>query len=191
MLLRRVSILLALSLAACQTTAGPGLHADTRPTEGRVVTGDMVNPYLFTYRSASETRVYIDSIPAAPDAMWAALPGIYQQLGLAITRAEDAKRLIGSQQALRRGRRINGQSISSVLECGRTPAGGPAADSYEVTLNAYSVIVPLASGNSQVQTLVEGLARDPVSNNPAVTCASKGTLEQAIRNALTLRAAAR
>ena len=66
-----------------------------------------------------------------------------------------------------------------------------AADSYEVTLNAFSVIVPLPSGNSQVQTLVEGLARDPVSNNPAVTCTSKGTLEQAIRNALTLRAAAR
>lgn len=189
MILRRAPILLALSLAACQTASGPGLHADTRPTEGRVVTGDMVNPYLFTFRSASETRVYVDSVPAAPAAMWSALAGVYQQQGLAITRADEARRLIGSQQALPRGHRIMGQSISAVIECGRTPAGAQAADSYEVTLNAFTMLIPLPSGGTQVQTLVEGLARDPVSNNPAVNCTSKGTLERAIRNALMARAA--
>jgi hypothetical protein len=184
----RFAALLALAaLAACKT-AQPGVHGESSPSMTRIAGGTANEQVLYEFITRPDTRVYADAIAAPEDRVWSVLPGMLQGFGLAITRVDEARRMLGSQAAIPRGRRILGLRMSDILQCGRTPAGNPAAESYDVTLAVYTDLEP-ASGTTTIKTLVEGRARDSISNNPAVNCTSTGKLERAIADEARLRAA--
>ncbi|HEX8245849.1 MAG TPA: hypothetical protein VF541_20210 [Longimicrobium sp.] len=186
MKIQRAAVPLAMALAACQSTQ-PAVRTATQPTTTRVETGNVGSVLLYEFRVAPESRVFTNLVPAPVARVWPVLPALYQEYGLAVTRLDEGRRVIGSQEHIARGRKIMGARPSELVECGRTPAGVPAADSYDLTLAVYTALEPDGEQSTKIETLVEGRARDPVSNNPPVTCTSTGKLERALAVAAVLR----
>lgn len=179
-------VLLAITLMACQT-AQPGVRPESQPQTTRIASGDASTMILYEFTTAPASRVFTDAIPASMARVWASLPGVYQALGLAVTRLDDGRHAIGSQEHISRGRKIMGVRVGEIVECGRTPAGAPAAESYDLTLSVSTALQSDGEQSTKIETLVDGRARDPVSNNPAVTCTSTGRLERAIAAAAMAR----
>jgi len=187
MKLHRAPVLLVLALAACGGSTQTGVPRANQPQTTRIGSGGIGQPFLYEFVTTPSSRVLVDAAPVTAERAWAALPGIYQEFGLQITQVDSARHLLVSQAHIPRGRQIMGRRLSDVVQCGRTPAGTPAADSYDVTLAVYTALIPQGSTSTTVQNLVEGRAKDPVSNNPAVNCTSTERLERAIADELVAR----
>jgi hypothetical protein len=182
----RAALLVPLALAACQT-AQPGVRGENAPSTTRIAGGTANSQVLYEFTTRADTRVVADAVPAPADRVWRVLPAVYQELGLAVTRADEDHRLLGSQQAVPRTKRILGMRMSELLQCGRTPLGLPAADAYDVTLIVATDVLTAGRESSTIRSVVEGRARDPVSSSTPANCTSTGKLERAIADDAVLR----
>jgi hypothetical protein len=109
--------------------------------------------------------------------VWAVLPAVFAQLGIETTRVDAGEGVIGNPSY--RARRIEGQRMSTYLDCGRS-FGRDYADQYTVTLGVLVQLVPTADGRTVVRTVLDAYARDPSQNGPAVHCITWGSLERRI-----------
>lgn len=184
--------LLALSLAVWPLLAGcassgraaagpPDVVQTQRPMEtspsGLTGTGASV-------RSVTEDFVRTAALPATPEQVWAVLPAVYDELKLSANTMVAAERRIGSQ-GVRFRDRVGGERAARSLSCGTAADGREAADSYELTLDIVTMVVPAEDG-SAVRTILSGLARPVFTSGEPVRCASTGRLEERI--AATVRA---
>lgn len=124
------------------------------------------------------------TVKATPDQVWAALPGVYEAVGITGGAADPAARVFGNRRVTAR-RSLGDRPLSRYLNCGRTSSGHPAADVYRVQLSVTTSVRPAADGGSQVQTEVTGSGQDiaGTSTDP-VRCASTGALEERIARLL-------
>lgn len=180
----RASLFLTAMVAACaaQPAAGPG--PATGPTTV-TRTGSDVIVHLGA-EPAAGARV----VPASADAVWAALPAAFAELGLPAGAADARTRSLASGVVVV-NRRFAGESAGAFFDCGRTMTGEPAANAYRVTLSVRASLEPDGAESTRVRTAVEAGARSPEGTSAApVRCLSTGRLEQRLAEAL-LRALAK
>jgi len=90
------------------------------------------------------------------------------------------------------GRLYEGEWNSAYLDCGRTPAGGSAAESYELHFAVLVWVDADKPSGSTVRILVDGWGNDRAHATVDVPCGGTGRLEagflQAIQQRLKLSA---
>jgi hypothetical protein len=136
----------------------------------------------------SDSRAVSVSLAASPDQVWAALPGVYQQLGIQAEMREDAARTLGTRAFT--GSRIDGKRATDFVRCGNQGSGPSSGGMYRTRLMIVTRVIAIPDGKTDLVTEVGGTAT-PVEGTSTgqIACASTGDLEQRIR-ALVLQAIA-
>ena len=109
--------------------------------------------------------------------VWAILPAVFAQLEIATTRVNSEEGVMGNPSF--RARRVEGQRMSTYLDCGRS-FGRDYADHYAVTLAVLVQLVPSPDGTTLVRTVLDAYAHDPSRSGGAVHCIAWGSLERRI-----------
>lgn len=115
------------------------------------------------------------TVSASRDAVWRALPVVYERLGVPEAGGDPAQWLFGNLEF--RPRRIDGERLSRFLDCGRGITAVPRADEYDVTMSVVTRLEPGEHGGTRVETTVVGSGRPRAVSGNAVHCQSEGTLE--------------
>jgi hypothetical protein len=172
--MRNLVLIPVLALAACATAPATTTSPTTRTAESSVASGGGTT---YTVEVTTRTDVERVALGVPRQQAWEAMVAAYQALGLEITGADQANGalLVGSQRA--RGR-LAGQSLTTLFDCGQG-AAGPVTATYTLQVTIRGQVTP-TQGGSQLETRVEANARDAATNNPPVTCATKGGLERLI-----------
>jgi hypothetical protein len=171
------------ALAAC---AAPTTNTPPGPRQEEVVrTAGTFDMELQLNRAGA---IFVDTIPADPVRAWAHLPAVFDSLGLPVNRADVATREL-AVVALQ-PRRIDGQRLSTFLDCGTGPTGSQYADSYQVYFWMSTRIVPY-EGGSRVQTIVQANARPRDRSGEPLPCSSLARLERRVVELLRARLAGR
>lgn len=170
-------------LAGCASSSGPkptdfdrtGVSAQSVQLMGNTAT---------TVRLADDVRSNKAIIDLAPEKAYAALETAYAALGIPISQRDAGTRRIGNE-ALRVRRKVGDLLMMKVVDCGGD-SGMPNAETYTVTLSVFSQVTPNDAGGSLLQTIVEGAAKNPLTNAAnAVRCSSVGGLEARIQSLVT------
>jgi hypothetical protein len=178
---------MAVALSACATSG-----SDT--TLSRPATDMDVN---VTYADAADSRgvtirrealVSRAVLEGTRRQVFNAIPDAFADVGLPLP-LMDQGRWTGAVQDHRARNRLGRDRLSRFLECG-LGATGPNADNRRIQLSVYVLVQP-TSGDSRtpVEIRVDAVAHsaEGTASTP-MTCSSQGVLEQAIANALQLRA---
>ena len=130
----------------------------------------------------NEPSISRETVTAAPDAVWGALPAVYRELEIAEAGADTAQLVYGAVDFT--PRRIAGHRLSRYIDCGMGLTAVPKADEYAVTMSVLTRLAPGDGGTTVVTTSVIARAKQRgVSGNP-VYCQSKGMLEAEIIRAV-------
>ncbi len=139
-----------------------------------------------TVRLADDVRAEKTLLDMPPAKAFETLEAAYVALGIPVSMRDPATRKIGNE-ALRVRRKVADMLMTKVVDCGGE-AGMPNAESYTVTLTVVSQITASDAGGSVVQTVVEGSAKNPLTNAAnAVRCSSVGGLEARIASIVSGR----
>ncbi|HEX8394684.1 MAG TPA: hypothetical protein VF665_20225 [Longimicrobium sp.] len=112
------------------------------------------------------------------DAGLAALPAVYEQLGIPSAAMLNQDDQLFGRRYMRTRHSLGGVRMSRYLNCGSTFVAGP--DTYELTLTVMTTLRP-TGGGSMVRTWVDATGRDPAgSGTQPVQCSSTGLLEREI-----------
>lgn len=181
--MRRPLLLVLLALAACAPSRSdlPASSAPPRPMRVETDAGTM------EIAMNNSARAVETLVPVPVDAAWTALQRVYVETGIPITVLDAGERVIGNQNASV-SRRLISTPLSTFLDCGRTAVRTPIADQYAVNLTLLSELEPRPDSSVIVRTLLQGRAKNPVNNDPAVQCASTGRLEALIASEIVARA---
>lgn len=137
-----------------------------------------------TVRLAEDVRSAKAIIDLPPEKAYAALDAAYAALGIPVSQRDPGSRRIGNE-ALRVRRKVGDLLMTKVVDCGGD-SGMPNAETYTVTLTISSQVTPNDAGGSVLQTVVEGAAKNPLTNAAnAVRCSSVGGLEARIQSLVT------
>lgn len=188
--MRCPKLLALLALAAC-APAGPNLNTASAPTRPTRIEGIQSSPGgdagTLELAINSRARPREEPVAGSPEQLWPALVAVYQEMEIPIATLDSVRHLIGNRGAAVR-RTLAGAPLSRYLDCGRNAVNSPNADLHPVNLRIFSLLKPMGDGSTQLQTLIEGSAKNPVNNDPAVQCSSTGRLEGRIAEELRKRA---
>jgi hypothetical protein len=137
-----------------------------------------------TYRPVEESEQIID---ASESEIWPHLPAIFEELGVEVTELKEQQLIIGNPRF--KPRRIEGERLSTFLECGRDH-GGPYADQHEVWVTFMVQLLRDPSGSTNVTTLLNGFARPRNVSGNDLPCTSKLVLEALLVELINERLAA-
>ena len=160
-------------ITACASTAAAPTGAGTPGSISGSETGGMI-------RIGEDSRAVSIAIAAAPDQVWAVLPGVYQELGIQAEIRDEASRMIGTRGFT--GSRIGGKRTSDFVRCASQGAGPSSGGMMRTRLTITSRLNAASGGKTDLVTEVGGTATpvEGTSTGP-VGCASTGELEQRIR----------
>lgn len=182
-----LSLGLVAILAAC-ASSGSSRVPGRSTTDVQTVTVDWWGGHM-NLRATREISVTVDTLDFAPEGVWAALPAVYDSLGVPINLVNSEARALGAVQSRLRGR-LGSEGISRYVRCGTTITGD-VADQYDIYLTTVSQVSPV-SGDSEAAVLsthVRALAQRGGIGDQGVECATRGRLERVIRNSLLLAVA--
>lgn len=138
-------------------------------------------------RAVAEDLVRSNSVPGSPERIFGALPAVYDELKLPLTQRHDAQRQLGAQGRRVRGS-IGGTRMSLLFNCGAGVTGGDAADSYELTIDVVSQVLPGETpSEATLRTMASGIAKPVMTSGEPVRCVSTGRLEEKIAEAVVKR----
>lgn len=184
-----VCVLAACALAACASNPSQGTEALRDPAAGAQgvtrIEGTTGTTEIRTVNSAAagvETPIRADA-----DKAFGQLQGVYEGLGLKINTVLSDSRTLGVRSA-RAPRRVGGQPLSRMIECGNDAAGMANADAYAVTFTTLSRVTVVGPGSSMLVTQVAASAKPMSTSGSEVRCSSNGRLEQMINDAVAARA---
>lgn len=161
-------VIFVLVVAACgPAVPGGGPPAPTRSTL-RVVSSETAEFLTEGNRSAA-------TLPVSSTEAWAAIPGVYEQLGIPVTEVSPDMMTLGNPDF--RTRRIDGNRMGHYLDCGITNSG-VLANIYDVTITISTRVVDAPEGGAVVTTTLDAWARPRMTNGNPVHCSSKQRLEQ-------------
>jgi hypothetical protein len=178
---------MAAALSAC-ATSGPdtSLSRPATDMEVNVTYADAADVRGVTIRrEALVARAVLDGTRRQ---VFNAIPDAFADVGLPLP-LMDQGRWTGAVQEHRAMGRLGRDRLSRFLECGMG-ATGPNADTRRIQLSVYVLVQP-TRGDSEtpVQIRVDAVAHSTEGTAATpMTCSSQGVLEQAIANALQLRA---
>ncbi len=124
-------------------------------------------------------------VAGAPSAAWAALPGVYQALGLPGSVLDARARVCGIARHSPAPKRIGGQLLSRFFTCG-SGVTGSSADRDQLYLLLLSQVDSTARG-TELLTRIDVYAEPRATHGGAVACESNGRLEQLLVDSLEAR----
>lgn len=133
----------------------------------------------------NESSVRADTLPVSPAVAMRAVVGVYQELEIPVTRVEEARRLLETENV--RVARLAGERISRFLDCGRS-VSGQRADTYDVSINLLTSVRAAGEERSIVRVAFDGFARPRSHAGNDVYCSSRGALEALILSEVRERA---
>lgn len=156
-------------LAGCATGAPAG---GRDPSTISIITG---GGNIWEVRREAEVRVN-QRVTVTQDAAWAALPGVFEELGIDADVYEPAVRRMGVNQHRFSGRVLN-RSASDFFDCGLDPGlNRPLADQMPISAQVVTQVLAAADG-AELHTDVKATARRSGGNAGIATCRSTGLLE--------------
>lgn len=157
------------TFSGCASAAAPGTRD---PAVVTVVTG---SGQTWEIQRGADIRVN-RTVTITRDQAWAALPRVYETLGLEPDVRDPAGRTLGVSEH-RFSREILNRQASDFFDCGLDPGlNRPLAD--QVPINARVTTQVLATeGGAELRTVVEGSARRSGGNAGIAPCGSTGLLE--------------
>lgn len=172
--------LLALPLLSCASTGGGSADVPGTPPVGNAA------PAPTTMRVSTpggnlNIRVRPDEmrssfIVAAPiDRVWRALPATFDSLGIPGAVVDAAARRYGST-GFRVRRRLGTAPVSRYFDCGQTQIG-ENADEYNVQLQVVVTLSTGTAGTTNVEVLLDALARPVAFSQGYQACSTRGTLD--------------
>lgn len=110
---------------------------------------------------------------------WTRLDAAYAFLGIKLTDRDSGSHLIGNASFKAR-RKIGDVLLAGALDCGGT-SGAPNSETYDLILGIRSKLSVLEGNRVQLETFVEGVGLNPLTNNSVpMKCSSMGVLERRI-----------
>lgn len=180
--MRRSAFLLALTaLAACAPGPQPIPASRTDRTTVVIQTPTTSRHLETTHEASISSR----TVRAAPEAVWALLPGIYEQMGIPVTQVDTGAKVIGT--ANRRLRRIDGQSLTTFFHCSSSYSTAASLDVY-VTVRTQ---VSDGGGGTSLLRTEGGAYAQGTGAGSTVRCGSTGLLEARIAQRVQELAGAR
>lgn len=169
---RRCAIMASLLvLAGC--ASGTGIRrADSGTT---AIVGEAGPGMVVETFTPVETTEHV--VAATEPEIWPLLPAVFDDLGIEVTEVKEAQFILGNPRF--RPRRIDGERLSTFLECGRDH-GGAYADQHEVWVTVMVQLLRAPDGRTRVTALVNGSAQPRNVTGNALPCDSKLTLEARI-----------
>lgn len=173
------------ALAACGPAATPpgASPPSTRPIEAEAV-GTSEGGYVTT---TADVRVLSQQIAAPVDRVWAVLPEVYRELGIAAESDAPRRTVAG---AARVSRRFMGEPASRVLDCGKGQFGTDIVSSYAIRMTVSTTVNPGTGTNARLDTAIEAHVESDGANSVAAQCRSQGRLEAMIAERVRARVGA-
>lgn len=167
-MIRRESILLPLVLAACARAAAP--------------TSDVSELQTRRHMSVTSERVAVSS-----SRIWKSLPDVFKELGFEGKPSGTEEMTYVTPPLRINGRLYDGELNSLYIDCGKTPAGGLAADEYGVTFAVFVKVVPVVADASVIEARIDGVSRTRNESSGRNRCWGTGKLEHRFIDALKRR----
>lgn len=182
---RSLSFIAISAVAVVAACASSGASADPGPPSDRILAVDKSGIYRTTDAPAASFVSPVDA-----NRTLRALADVYTALGIELTLIDPPNGRIGNPRFAKR-RELNGQAISTYLNCGRNMTGD-RADNDRVTWSVVSTAKADGAGGTRVVTAVTADAQpmDGTSGDHTA-CGTTGRLEELIRKDVLLRVAAR
>jgi hypothetical protein len=114
-------------------------------------------------------------VSAPVDAVWRALPSVFDSLAIPVTTLSPQTRTIGNE-GFKIRRRLGKVQLSKYLECGRSQVE-QNADEYEINMSVLTSAHASDSTQTTVTTTVQASARGLQFAGQFSQCTSKGELE--------------
>ena len=162
--MKTIPLLALLLLAGC---ASGGSELPTRV----MTAGEAVD-----FRINAGPEGSLASFNASPEAVWRALPRVFEQLQIPVGHVDANARVIGNQRYVVR-RRLGGEPVQRYFNCG-SGVTGPLTSTHDIAVSILVKVMPDGEAASRLQTTVEANAhsRGGASGHP-VSCGSAGRLE--------------
>lgn len=172
MSMHRTILLAAAGTLACGSAGSP-----PAPTVTRVGVSSGAGSMGMTelHNTAGST---VHTLPLRPDSVLAALPRVYELLGIEGVGAAAAEGMVGARNF--RPRRIDGKRLSRFIDCGSGVTATPKADQYAVTMTLLSRAVAADETGTRLETTLEASARSQAAAGDRVSCQSNGVLEKRV-----------
>ena len=166
---------LALFATACasapahpESSPGPSAHVSDTETGG-------------IFRLSDDSKSVSLSIDAPPEKVWGALSVVYEKLGIRSELNDSTARSIGTRAYSQS--RLDGKRTRDWVRCGNDGAGPSSGGMARTRISIVSTVRSAAEGRSDLVTEVGGSSTSVEGTSTgAVACASKGELEQRIRD---------
>lgn len=168
-----VAVLASTSLAAQRSR-----NSEPTPRAEETSTG-------FSFRINSQVTAIEHPLGAPADSVWAALPEVLREMGIAPQMNAAGDRTIGNQRIT--ARRVAGDRTDNYVRCGNQGAGPSAMAAMRVRLSLLTTVRPESDTRSRLFTEVTGTATPVEGSGGTTLCASTGALEKKLAEALAAR----
>lgn len=178
----RCRAVVPLLLAACSSATTPG-PAPSGPNSV-IATGH--HGAHISMAATGGTSVH--AVRAPVDAVWAALPSVYEELQIPVGTLEQDARRVGNRE-FNVSRRLGGEALARYVDCGLGAGATPLANTSRLTLSIVTTLYPTGD-STQVRTEITGSGRPfDATGGDRVRCTTTGQLEARIVSMLQSRTA--
>ena len=175
-----------LSLVLVLVLCGAPLAGCATGSSGREASSRNGEVFAVRFRTGAPPAKRV--LPAPVPVVWAAVPQAFADMGYPGGPSARPDEMVYLTRPLTiDGQLYNGERNSDYLDCGQTPVGTLAADTYEIKFAIVARVSALDADSTLVEVLVDGTARDRGRFTSPVNCSGTGRLEAALLQRLEKR----
>ena len=176
---RLVPVVLVLLSACSSSRPGEALPGQSQTAAVRDAGGSAL-------RFNPGDGVATGSIASPIDAVWKALPAVFDSLGIPVNTVDPKLKAFGNSGFILT-KRLGKTPLSQYIDCGKTQAF-PSADTYEVYMVAMVQLGSSEPGATSIATSVQASAKPLTVRGDYTRCSSLGELEKRIVDRLRTEA---
>lgn len=162
-------LLLAPFLLAC---ASGGSSASSTVPNREVISMGNIEVERYVDRRGTTHR-----IPMAVAEVWPSLVASYQAMEIPLGTVNRPAGVLGNTKLVVT-RRLAGQRLSQLLNCGATVVGAPVADSHRIEVSVLSELTAVSATESSLQTRLTAQALSGGTSTAPIQCVSSGAFEE-------------
>ena len=166
----------ASTIAGCASSKGTATEGNAPVVTSTVQPHEMAGPggnYIVNTREDKD--VMVTTILAPLDSVWRALPGVFLELGVEPGTIDQQQHVI-SNTSFKQRRALGGTKLSKYFDCGYSVVGANA-DQMVITISLTVQAVRDSVEITSLRTQVTAYGRADATSDPAVNCATTGSLE--------------
>ena len=168
------------ALVVCSFIAAGCASASSAPSSApadRVIAVD--DRVGATVRAPNDVEANRVTLPATADQVYAAVTSSYAMLKVPITYFDKSLGEQGNRKFVM-SRTFDNQRVSTYLNCGDDPFGGPNANANPVTVSLVTRAKAVGGTSTVLETTLSGVTYKGGGNSGPIYCGSTGALEQHI-----------